>query len=196
MPFGQRPGLQLRQRRLRHLLLHRGQLPRRHLDVLLRVNSSLASAPAAEAAPYPGRGDLTQFVNAASAARTSNLFTFHVCSGSPAVDRLHAACVTQGSASLAAGQPPAAAVAEAGVANRHRWGTMAAEPWAGAQSWPTVNATSSAADDGFAKSARQAQTTISTTSPARKPINKCTYMFTNTPRRFSPSRALLLGSSI
>ena len=34
---------------------------------------------------------------------------------------------------------------------------MAAEPWAGTRSWPTVNATSSAAgdDDGFAKSATQ-----------------------------------------
>ena len=33
---------------------------------------------------------------------------------------------------------------------------MAAEPWAGTRSWPTVNAISSAAgDDGFAKSATQ-----------------------------------------
>ena len=35
-------------------------------------------------------------------------------------------------------------------------GAMAAEPCAGTRSWPTVNATSSAAgDDGFAKSATQ-----------------------------------------
>ena len=30
-------------------------------------------------------------------------------------------------------------------------GAMAAEPWAGTRSWPTVNPTSSAIDDGFAK---------------------------------------------
>ena len=35
-------------------------------------------------------------------------------------------------------------------------GALAAEPWAGTRSWPTVNATSNAAgDDGFAKSATQ-----------------------------------------
>ena len=41
-------------------------------------------------------------------------------------------------------------------------GAMAAEPWARTQSWPTVNATSSAAgDDGLAKSATQTLATLS-----------------------------------
>ena len=41
-------------------------------------------------------------------------------------------------------------------------GAMAAEPWAGTRSWPTVKATPSAAgDDGFAKSATQTLATLS-----------------------------------
>ena len=66
--FVRQPGLQLRQRRRRDLLLHRGQQLRRRparRAVLHRVTSSPASAPAV--APRPGRGDLARKVSAASA---------------------------------------------------------------------------------------------------------------------------------
>ena len=47
-------------------------------------------------------------------------------------------------------------------------GAMAAEPWAGTRSWPTVNAASSAAgDDGFAKSATQTLETLSVAKVVR-----------------------------
>ena len=47
-------------------------------------------------------------------------------------------------------------------------GAMAAEPWAGTRSWPTVNATSSAAgDDGFAKSATQTLATLNNAKVVR-----------------------------
>ena len=64
--------------------------------------------------------------------------------------------------------------------------TMAAEPWAGTRSWPTVNATSSAAgDDGFAKSATQTLATLRVAKVVHGgPRYTCTYMFASTPRRF------------
>ena len=41
-------------------------------------------------------------------------------------------------------------------------GSMAAEPWAGTRSWPTMNAmSSSAGNDGLAKSATQTLATLS-----------------------------------
>ena len=47
-------------------------------------------------------------------------------------------------------------------------GAMAAELWAGSPSWPTVNATSSAAgDDGLAKSATQTLATLNNAKVVR-----------------------------
>ena len=62
-------------------------------------------------------------------------------------------------------------------------GAMAAEPWAGTRSWPTVKATSSAAgDDGFAKSATQTLATLTVAIVLRgtTSVQPCA----GTPRRF------------
>ena len=70
-----------------------------------------------------------------------------------------------------------------------------AEPWAGTRSWPTVNAMSSAAGDGFAKSATQTPATLSVLwckSRARRPSYTCTYMFAGTPWRFVAVKGGLL----
>ena len=73
----------------------------------------------------------------------------------------------QGTASLAAGQPPPAAVADAGVAARHCRGNGSGAVGRDT-SWPTVNAASSAAgDDGFAKSATQTLATLNNAKVVR-----------------------------
>ena len=62
-------------------------------------------------------------------------------------------------------------------------------------SWPTMNAMSSAAGDGFAKSATQTPATLSVLwckSRARRPSYTCTYMFAGTPWRFVAVKGGLL----
>ena len=106
------------------------------------------------------------------------------------MDGLHAE-QRQSGASLTAGRPPTAAVADK-VLLLAIAGAMAAEPWAGKPNRPTVNATSSAASkDGFAKSATQTPATPSVAKVVRGDL--VTHVRTCLPVRpgvLSPSRAV------
>ena len=79
--------------------------------MLRRVIASFAFGARSRAPPRPGRGDLPQLVNAADLLIYLH-FTF-------ALGARQWTDSTQGSASLAAGQPPPAAVADARVAARN-----------------------------------------------------------------------------